>query len=112
MSTEKALTVPVESVVMRRSKLAGCVAKCGTCQHFRHETDGDYGEIDCGTFCTLRDPNCDADGDLSNESCCDLWYPDFWQSTYATRITGPNFEDVNRQMKEAVAAFHSDLLDA
>lgn len=112
MNSDQPSTGPVESVVMRRSALARCVAKCGTCQHFRHETDGDYGEIDCGTFCTLRDPNCEAKGDLSDESCCDLWYPEFWQSTYATRITGPSFEDVDKQMKAAVTEFHRDISTA
>ena len=78
-------------------------ANCATCAYQSEDSDGEHGEIFCGTICSKRSGDDyetyleDQGVDLSAEKGC--WEPNFWMAKTSDEIR--NFEDE----KKAVEAF-------
>lgn len=98
---------PAHAIVMRRAERFG-VGKpaCKNCHVGGHETDGDYGEIDCGWWCGAKDDETEPD------AICDLWLPDFWETPFADEVGGETPEDVNHSMVEASKRYKAAIKSA
>lgn len=81
-----------EAVGKLKNILCCEIANCSTCAAFRHESDGEYGEIFCGYYCDNEDrPGNERLTNLKSfpfkkEQRC--WQPDFWQTKFADEIDG------------------------
>lgn len=91
---------------------------CSSCVYLRRDTDGDYGEIDCGRSCALlgitedenRLPSSSKlknfpDIDIKKGDCLG-WTPDFWMSTLSNNLTGDPKKD-----HQVILDYHESLTD-
>lgn len=67
---------------------------CLSCCHCRHETDGDYGEIDWGWRCDKEGrefvSNLKSFPFKKNQEC---FFPEFWLTRFAENINGEDKHD-------------------
>lgn len=69
--------------IKRLASSLGCKANCLSCGCSSDDTDGDYGELFCGTVCSAGKAGDetyleDANISLEEEKAC--WEPDFWKT--------------------------------
>ena len=76
---------------------------CENCHHGTHETDGDYGEIDCGWFCELKREETEPD------HLCVLWLPDFWQTPFADEVGGDSPDEVAASIRSAQTKYQNAI---
>lgn len=76
---------------------------CKNCCFGRHETDGDYGTIDCGWYCSISEKEIDQDG------ICDVWTPEFWMTSFSNEVGGKTQEQVLESVKRAMEKYENTI---
>ena len=73
---------------------------CEFCQHAEHELDGEYGEIDCGWRCDLKETESDA---TEPNATCDKWRLAIWHSSfvYDINFNVDSTDEIDQQIEEA-----------